>query len=50
MAAFALHALALLFLEHDDFITAFVFENLGGDGGTSDARGADLVTFAFASG
>ena len=50
MAAFTFHALALLFLEHDDFIAAFVFENFGGDGGTSDARGAHFVTFAFASG
>ena len=50
MAAFTLHALALLFLENDDLFGALVFEDLGLNRGAYEEGGTDLKIFAFASG
>jgi hypothetical protein len=47
---FALHALALLFLKHDDLITAFVFENFSGNGRSDEAGGADFIAFTLTGG
>src|SRR5476649_2260059 len=50
MAAFALHALALLLFEHDDLVAAFVLENGHRDACAGESRLADLVGSAFARG
>ena len=50
MAAFALHALALLLLENDDLVAALVLENLGRNRGAGERGGADLEIGAFARG
>ena len=49
MALLALHALALLFLEDDDFFAALVFEDLGSDGCPLDKGRANTEGFAFAN-
>ena len=50
MAAFAFHTLALLLLEDDDFLGAFVLKDLGLDGSASEEGGADLKSLALACG
>lgn len=50
VALLALVALPLVFLEHDDFSAAFVFEDGGGDGSTCECRSADPERVAFAGG
>src|SRR5690349_2969371 len=48
MAAFPLHALALLLLENNHFLPALVLENLGRNRGAREVRGANLERFTFA--
>jgi len=50
MAAFALHALALLFLEDNDLLTALVLKDFGLDRCAGEEGGADLKSVALASG
>lgn len=50
MAALALHALTLALLKDDDFFTALVFEDLGGDFGASEIGRADLKGGTFTDG
>src|ERR1700677_3568720 len=50
VALLALIALPLLLLEYDDLITAFVLEDLGGNGGSRQRRLADLEISALAGG
>jgi len=44
----AFHTLALLLLENDDFIAAFIFEDGRGDASAIEDRRADLERFTFA--
>src|SRR3954452_22021974 len=48
MAAFALHALALFLLEHDDLVTAFVLENRDRNRGARERPRAALEGFPCA--
>jgi len=50
VALLALVALALVLLENDDFLAAFVFEDGGGDGRACERRGADLERVALSGG
>src|SRR3954471_2943851 len=50
MAAFTLHALALLLLENDDLIAALVLQNRGRNRRARKGRLADLERFTFARG
>src|SRR5450432_238152 len=50
MATFTLHAFALLLLENDDLLGAFVLQHLGGDGSADEKGGSNLESGAFARG